>query len=289
VSVRLAVLATVLAVRACAPGTAGAQEVGTLALTGPVAGVEVFLGDQRLGEIRAGMALIVDNVPTGRQQLRARRQGYRDWERTVEVLANRRTSVVVDIEQLQAQPMAARVLYEEDLLGERKTPVFSGQFCSNRYGDVGYIVKNVAKQGTCEFNLFHLGTFPNPVRVEVSIRRLGGPQDEGAGIKFGMATKETALEAFNFTLDATGRYSLWHKKGQWNALIDRTRDATAANNALNTLAVEIAGTTIRCYLNGRLVGSAVAPEAPQGYIGFFIDAPGVEVAFSNLRVLELAR
>ena len=75
-------------------------EIGTLSLRSPVAGVEVFLGDQRVWTTRAGAAYVLSNVPTGSRTVIARREGYREWRREVQVAADQRTEVVIDIEPL---------------------------------------------------------------------------------------------------------------------------------------------------------------------------------------------
>jgi hypothetical protein len=68
----------------------------------------VWLGDQRLGETRAGRAIVADNVPAGSHRLRARKAGYGTWERDVQVAANQRAEIVIDIDALrpEADPRA---------------------------------------------------------------------------------------------------------------------------------------------------------------------------------------
>ncbi len=89
---RLATLAVIFGiVLALVPGAARTQEdVGSLAITGSVDGAEIFVGEQRIGTLRAGYALVADNVPSGPQRVTARRSGYRgsgrsryQWRTTV--------------------------------------------------------------------------------------------------------------------------------------------------------------------------------------------------------------
>ena len=73
-------------------------EVGALALTARIDGVEIFLDDQPIGETRLGRTLIVENLPVGRHRVRARRAGYKVWESEVEVGPNQRFELVIDLE-----------------------------------------------------------------------------------------------------------------------------------------------------------------------------------------------
>jgi formylglycine-generating enzyme required for sulfatase activity len=76
------------------------QELGSLALTSPVAGVEVWLDDQKIWTTRPGAAYVLSNVLAGARRLTARKAGYRDWEREIQLAANQRVDVVIDIEAL---------------------------------------------------------------------------------------------------------------------------------------------------------------------------------------------
>jgi uncharacterized caspase-like protein len=78
-------------------------EVGVLALTAGIEGVEVFLDDQLIGETRRGRALVVDNLTAGPHRLRVRRDGYRSWERVVQVAANQRLELAIDIEPVRQE------------------------------------------------------------------------------------------------------------------------------------------------------------------------------------------
>ncbi len=76
------------------------QEFGSLAITSKVAGVEVWLDDRRLGETRPGADLLVSNLPVGSRRVKASKDGYKAWEREVDVAANVQTDVVIDLERL---------------------------------------------------------------------------------------------------------------------------------------------------------------------------------------------
>ena len=100
------------------------QELGSLALSARIDGVEVFLDDQRVGEARRGRALVVENLAVGAYRLKARKAGHKDWEREVQVAANQRAEVVIDIEPLRREPPAT--LRTED--GAEMVLVPAGEF-----------------------------------------------------------------------------------------------------------------------------------------------------------------
>jgi C-terminal peptidase prc len=74
-----------------------AAQYGSLALTAPVSGVEVWLDDRQVGEAKADAVLVVSNVPVGTHLIVAKK-GSRTWERAVEVAADDRTKVAIQID-----------------------------------------------------------------------------------------------------------------------------------------------------------------------------------------------
>jgi formylglycine-generating enzyme required for sulfatase activity/uncharacterized caspase-like protein len=76
------------------------KELGSLIVTAKVPGVEVFLGDRRIGEVGPGRRLTSGELEAGVYRLRARKAGHKDWEREVPLVANQRAEVVIDIEPL---------------------------------------------------------------------------------------------------------------------------------------------------------------------------------------------
>jgi len=73
---------------------------GSLAVTSKIPGVEVWLGDRKIGETTAGGTPLVTDLPAGTYRLMARKPGHRDWERTVEVAADQRLNVAIGFEEL---------------------------------------------------------------------------------------------------------------------------------------------------------------------------------------------
>ncbi len=77
-----------------------ASDLGQLVLSSHTAGLEIFLSDQRIGQMQGGRLMLVENVLPGPQRLRASKAGYRDWVREVVVRPSERTEVEIDIEPL---------------------------------------------------------------------------------------------------------------------------------------------------------------------------------------------
>jgi hypothetical protein len=69
-------------------------------VTAKVAGVEVWLGNQKIGETETGQALVVADLPPGTYRIKARKPGYKAWEQDVTVAANAKAEVAIDIRPL---------------------------------------------------------------------------------------------------------------------------------------------------------------------------------------------
>jgi hypothetical protein len=96
-------------------------ELGGLALTGRVAGAEVWLGTEKLGETRLASPLVRDNLPPGNYRVKVRKAGYQPWEQEVQVTANQRTEVVIDLTPLPGSvAISSRVAGAEVWLGTEK-------------------------------------------------------------------------------------------------------------------------------------------------------------------------
>ncbi len=108
--VRICVLAFVMGLGLLADAVPVVAQVGSLVFTAKVSGVEVWLDEQRLGEMRPGAEMLVSNVPAGTHRVVARK-GARTWERAVEVLANDRTDVLIHID-VPGRPASLNVVTE---------------------------------------------------------------------------------------------------------------------------------------------------------------------------------
>jgi hypothetical protein len=77
---------------------------GALVLSSRVAGAEVWVGTDKLGETTAGGTLVQDNLPPGSYRVTAQKPGYQPWERDIQITANQRTDVVIDLQLLKPTP-----------------------------------------------------------------------------------------------------------------------------------------------------------------------------------------
>jgi formylglycine-generating enzyme required for sulfatase activity len=80
------------------------RDVGTLSIASNLPGIEVLLDDQKLGETRAGRLLVVSDLPAKVYRLVARKSGYREWRRDLEVKPDTRTDAVIDLESTAPAP-----------------------------------------------------------------------------------------------------------------------------------------------------------------------------------------
>jgi formylglycine-generating enzyme required for sulfatase activity/uncharacterized caspase-like protein len=129
------------------------QVLGALAFTSRVAGAAVWLkggddaAEQKVGEIGAGRALVRNNLPVGSYRVRARKDGYRDWERVVQVVENQKLDVAIDIEPLRQEPAA--VVKSDD--GAEMVLVKAGEFSMGNSGaEVERLKEECKKLGSTE-------------------------------------------------------------------------------------------------------------------------------------------
>jgi hypothetical protein len=69
-----------------------------VAITSKIPDVEVWLGDRKLGETARGGTLLATDLPVGTYQLKARKPGYKNWTRTVDVGTGQRVELAIEIE-----------------------------------------------------------------------------------------------------------------------------------------------------------------------------------------------
>lgn len=81
--------------------------LAALAITAKIASAEVWLGDRKIGDTTVGGTLLVPDLPAGTYRLKARKPGHTEWERSVEVVADQRIRIVIEIEEV-ASPKESR-------------------------------------------------------------------------------------------------------------------------------------------------------------------------------------
>ena len=117
-----------------------------------------------------------------------------------------------------------------------------------------------------------------------------GRQDAGYGLMFGMREGNDSI-LYNFPVTADGSHSLWLVSSvtDFKLVIPWTRHTSIRTGyeALNQLAVEAQGRTIRTFVNGTQVGTVQAQDPVTGFIGVTVGISGMEAVFTNIRVTEL--
>ncbi|MBI3825965.1 MAG: SUMF1/EgtB/PvdO family nonheme iron enzyme [Candidatus Rokubacteria bacterium] len=76
-------------------------QLGSLAISARVDGVEVWLDETRLGETAANRVMIVANLAPGTYRLVGRKPGYRDWQDDVRIAPQGKTETVIDIQPVR--------------------------------------------------------------------------------------------------------------------------------------------------------------------------------------------
>src|SRR3989441_7974332 len=79
------------------------HELPILTFTSQLDGVELWLDDKRLGELRLHQPLVAKRVSVGNHRVRATKAGYPEWGDTIEVTANERS--VIDVDRLGHGPL----------------------------------------------------------------------------------------------------------------------------------------------------------------------------------------
>jgi hypothetical protein len=184
-----------------------------------------------------------------------------------------------------------RVLFEDDLRAPRNWPAAHGSICRSSYADGGFVVENIAASTftTCLLEPVHPEAFGASVRIEVSARLRKGSREDAFGLMFGSRGSGARRTFATLGLTGNGTYRVATWSGKWNYPVPPTATRTIKTDygALNTLAVEVRDRSIVAYVNGRPVATAELAAEPAGTLGLYVDQRGMEVVFSQLRVVEL--
>lgn len=166
----------------------------------------------------------------------------------------------------------------------------TGESCERAYEDGHLVVTNVSEGGTCELNLWLVGPLAPRVRIELTAGFVSGSENADFGLKFGYKPLPDA-GFYTFTVKADGVYAIarYDGIGQWESLTGWRPDpfVYGGQERENHLALEIRGRELRYFANGAQLGSIELEHPPEGYVGLYLDAPGLSVRFDDFRVVNL--
>ena len=183
-----------------------------------------------------------------------------------------------------------RVIFEDELRAPLNWPAAQGTICKSSYADGGYVVENIGSAVPCLLGPVRAESFPANVRIEVSARQRKGTREGAFGLMFGgrgSSTTDRTFATFGLTANGTYRMASWSGKWTYPVPPTATRNVKTEYGALNTLAVEVRDRSVVAYVNGRPVATAELGAEAAGTLGLYVDQRGMEVVFSQLRVIEL--
>lgn len=174
-----------------------------------------------------------------------------------------------------------RVLMNEDFRAPGSWPEMSGRYCRASYASGGYVVENVAQKDPCL-----LQGFPQPAaaRIEIAVKLVSGAETGAYGLVFGFQNDDGG---FTLGISSQGYVRLAAPGGA--LLIPWTAEPSArpSGDAPTRLAVDVQGTSITAYVNGKSLGVVQAPRAAAGGVGIYVGTAGAQVLVSQLRVTAL--
>jgi hypothetical protein len=226
----------------------------------------------------------INGIPTGEYQTDESVRGHAGF-----YLNNRGHELVFEelrVMRLDGGGSGSRVLYHDDFDGTGQDT--SNATCITRNVPGAFSIRDVSPNGSCYWNLWSAGEFPDRVRMTLAAQMNEGPTDGAYGLMFGTVDRNNS-SYYAFLVTGDGRYYLARWDGSWTRLTEPTpSDAVVqGTGAINLLAVEVRGPLIDMYLNGRFLGSYRAPGSVVGYLALFVLNQGVEILFQDLRVEAL--
>lgn len=154
-----------------------------------------------------------------------------------------------------------------------------------------YHVLNRTPQNVPVVSLCPLHSFRD-FRLQVEMKQIKSPKNgrDNYGVIFRSDPGQSHYYLFEILGDGSGQYAFYRYEGKWNPplALGAFPDFKPGLQQANTLTIEARNNTFIFALNGRSLGPPVvdpghtAPAA--GLIGFFVEANGVEVAFSKVMI-----
>lgn len=156
------------------------------------------------------------------------------------------------------------------------------------YGYGGYVVENVTKNLSALWGFWKLGVVQPKSTIEITVQQLAGTLDQPFGLMFG-ATDPKFRNAYTFGIRCDGIYMLdqWVDNKQQKFI--QWRQDSAINTGLgkkNHLRLDINGRKITYSINNKQLGHYTADNEVAGFIGVYLNWPGMKSVFDDLKVVE---
>jgi hypothetical protein len=162
--------------------------------------------------------------------------------------------------------------------------------CRTAYGDDGFNLTVVPPSPDCIFSLWGAGYFSGDIRVDIHAKAIRGPSKYGYGMMFGEVNRNID-GGYIYIVNADGKYALMLSENKgWKTIIPWTANSNVNQGigAENLLTAEISDRSIRLYINGKYVNTALVTSVVHGYMGLYTDAK-ISTAFRHVRIGEFYR
>lgn len=181
------------------------------------------------------------------------------------------------------------LVISDDFETNRYWPEYpNGHDVVNYYGQGGFVVENVTKDRAATWGFWKLGVVQASAKIEITTKQLAGAMNQPVGMLFGGSDTDYK-SAYFFGITADGYYILVKQAlGKQEKLIQRRQSSVVKKGlgATNRLRVQIDGPAISYFINDLQLGRYTADKEVEGFIGIFLNWPGMKAVFDDLIVTE---
>jgi hypothetical protein len=163
--------------------------------------------------------------------------------------------------------------------------------CKVTFAIATLTIQNGAQKGFCIVPLVQPSSVPAHVRIELTLSLLAGATDSDIGFSFGGHYVGNDYYFYLFGVDGNGSFDVTSRTAAWNDIKPWTRSSyvNSGYNSVNTMAVEIHGTSFSYSVNGQVLGNVTATASLDGQVGLYLNAPGMKVQFDHMRITDLGQ
>jgi hypothetical protein len=181
------------------------------------------------------------------------------------------------------------VIYNQTLKGSGNLSTQDTKYCHLAFQATGYVVANISADNVCDAPVAPVGFLQPHVEIDVTVALQKGTNENIFGVYFGEGPGE-GRPHYHLNLNAKGQFSVEFITGDTRVNPFPWRDDPSIQKGLgaqNKLTVVITGARAQFSINGKVVGSILAPAPIQGHMGFGMTGFGAEAVFSNLTVSNI--